>query len=113
METLTKEELCQKYGFDHVDSFSEGLARVIKDGLEFHIEPDGRPTYEEKFEFVGHFSEGLAQVMRRPYEQFHIKPNGREAYMERYDFVEPFSGGLAWVRRNGQWHQIGPDGTKV
>ena len=37
----------------------------------------------------------------------------KEQLLERYDAVGPFSEGLAWVRKDGQWFQIHPDGTRA
>jgi len=76
---LSRQELVQKY--DDVSSFSEGLARVVKDGKEFHIRPDGQPAYQEKYDYVSDFSEGLARVVKDG-KYFHIRPDGQPAYKD-------------------------------
>jgi len=76
MKTLTRKQLLERY--DHVGSFSEGLARARKDGQEFHIRPDGNPAYEQRYDYVDTFSEGLARV-RKDGQGFHIRPDGTRA----------------------------------
>jgi len=93
-------------------SFSEGLATVIKDGKWFHILHNGKPAYEERYDWVGSFSEGLARVSEDG-KEFHILHNGKPAYEERYDWVDSFSEGLAPVRKGEEYFHIRPDGTRV
>ncbi len=72
---LTNSALCAVYGYDAVDSFSEGLAWVRKGEEWFHIRPDGTPAYAERYDIVSSFSGGLARVQRGK-EEFHIRPDG-------------------------------------
>ena len=68
----------ETFGYDYVDPFYEGLARVRKGEECFHIRPDGQPAYQERYDYVDPFSEGLAWV-RKGKEWFHIRPDGSRA----------------------------------
>ena len=50
--------------FDWVGAFSEGLARVKKDGKYGFIDKSGKVVIEPQFDEVRAFSEGLAKVRR-------------------------------------------------
>ena len=50
--------------FDNVSAFSEGLAKVEKDGKWGFIDKNGKVVFEPQFDFVFDFSEGLAKVRR-------------------------------------------------
>lgn len=72
-EPKISRKLKTTYGF--VSHFYEGLAKVCKDGKEFHIHPDGQPAYENRFDYVGCFHEGKAWA-RNGDEYFRIDRNG-------------------------------------
>lgn len=59
-----------------------------KDGRWFHIRPDGSPSYEARFELVGHFPEGLAQAMNDG-QWFHIRHDGSRADCRRLRPQQP------------------------
>ena len=48
--------------FDDAGYFSEGLARVEKDGKWGFIDKSGKVVIEPQYDYVGDFSEGLAKV---------------------------------------------------
>ncbi|MBI2098321.1 MAG: WG repeat-containing protein [Candidatus Wildermuthbacteria bacterium] len=100
--------------YDFVDRFFEGLARVGKDGKQFHVRLDGTPAYEERYDCVSPFFsvEGLAWA-REAGQWFHIRRDGKPAYPERYDSVAPFFQGRALVKKGGTYFRITPDGKPV
>ena len=119
-EVSREESEAWKQHYDSVGGFNEGLARVEKGNEWFHIRPDGEPAYTERFDSVEvfheglaeDFSEGLAQA-RMGDECFHIRPDGEPTYTERYDSITAFHEGLAQVRKNGEFFNIRPDGSRV
>src|SRR3989338_8149526 len=109
----SRKNLLEKYGY--VGSFREGLAAVldgIGEGVHFHILPNGKPAYEERYECALDFYEGLA-VAKKDGKYFHILPNGKPAYEERYDRVGPFKKGRAWVKKGDECFFILPNGEKI
>ena len=94
------------YNYEDAVSFSEGLAWVRKNGKEFHITPDGKPAYEERYDWVGSFSNGVTRV-RKDKKEFHITPDGKPLYEERFDYVTMFSDkGYSLVIKNRKKERI-------
>lgn len=89
----------KRYWYEDAGSFSEGLAWVRKNGKEFHINPNGKPAYKERYDWVGSFSNGVTRA-RNNKKDFHIGTNGKPLYEERFDRVTMFKNGVAWVKIN-------------
>jgi hypothetical protein len=76
MRPKTREELSEM--FDYVGVFEKGLAPVRKGDECFHIHPDGKEAYSEKFDAVGDFNEeGFAWVQKGD-KVFQIGRDGKE-----------------------------------
>jgi len=111
-----RKELLKEY--DSVgDLFYEGLIQVCKNKKWFHILPNGKPAYEERYDWVGDFHEGLARAWKDN-EAFHICKDGKPAYKERYYWVGDFSlDGIAKVLvfppKDDKELYINKDGTRV
>jgi hypothetical protein len=67
-----------KFVYRYVGHFREGLAQVENDGEWFHIQHDGSPAYEARFDEVGHFRGGLAWAKKDGW-WFKIRPDGSRA----------------------------------
>lgn len=102
----------EKYRVREPDHFHKGPARAEIDGKWCHVDPKGKPIYEEKFENVGPFSEGLAAV-KKDGLWYHINMDGTPAYEQRYDYVGSFSDGLARAKKDGKYFFIRPNGKPV
>jgi len=76
MPAPTYEELLKSYV--SVGGFREGLALVVKDGKWFHIRPDGKPAYEQRFDQAGIFINGTAAVTLNG-RQLRIRHDGTPA----------------------------------
>lgn len=110
---MTRQEIKEKFGYDLVDLFYEGLARVKKGKDYFHVRSDGLPAYKKRYSSVGSFYQGLAWVCNDG-KYFHIRHNGTPAYKERYDDVGNFCEGVAWVKKeDSEVFFIRSDGTSV
>lgn len=98
--------------FDEVLPFHEpGLAPVRLGTAAFHVLPDGRAAYVERFSRTFGFYEGRAAVVH-PSGWFHVLPDGSAAYRERYAWVGNFQGGRCAVRTQaGEYFHIHPDGA--
>lgn len=73
---LSIRQIREKFGYDFVGLFSKnGLAQARKDGLWFHVERDGTPAYQVRFDWVGPFEDGYATA-RVAGTPFQIKPDG-------------------------------------
>ena len=103
-----------KTGYDRIfPPFNRGLAPARKDGVWFHVRPDGTRAYTESYDWVLPFNEGLAPV-KKDGVWFHIRPDGSRAYAESYSHVGEFRGGVAFVvDYDDKPFYIRPDGTRV
>ena len=90
--------------------FSEGLARVGRDGRVGFIGTDGEPAFAQTYALALPFSEGLAAV-RVDGLWGYVDAAGRVVVPPRFSQAGPFSGGLAAVEAGGRWGYIGPDGA--
>jgi hypothetical protein len=91
--------------YDRVHPFSEGLARVRKEGLWGYIDEDGRAVIEIQFDEAKDFSGGLAQVRLRA-KEYLIDYNGQD-FMETVQTTQ-FSGirGIMAIKVNNKWGLI-------
>lgn len=117
---MTPDEIITKYGYTSVDNFSQGLARTQKDGMWFHIHPDGTAAYEQRYDAVGNFTNSgtgyLAAVLKDGL-WCHIHPDGTVAYQERFEWVGTFhcvgTQYQAMAYNNGKSFYIRPNGTRI
>lgn len=109
----TDEQPAYPWTFAYVSRFQEGLSRVAENQSEcchYHIEPDGGPTYSQRYSHVGLFFEELAEAENET-GRFHIKPNGKPAYRKRFIDVGHFCGGLSQAEDETGCYHIWPDGS--
>ncbi len=62
--------------YDWVSGFSEGLAKVAKDGKWGFIDRTGQVVLDLEYDWAWNFSDGLAKV-QKDYEYFYINKNGK------------------------------------
>ena len=79
--------------FDYVEPFSEGFARVKKDGKYYFLDKNGKVVIEPQFD-ARDFSEGLAGVKKDGKWGF-IDKNGKVVIEPQFDNAGNFSEGLA------------------
>lgn len=99
--------------FDDVLEFQEpGLAAVARSGLAWHINADGTPAYQRRFERTFGFYENNAAVINSG-DWHHIRIDGTDAYHIRYDWCGNFQDQRCAVRtkEDKQYFHIRPDGT--
>ena len=117
--TQAHESVCQKYFawlnrhileiYDATDNFSEGLARVKKEGKCSFIDTTGKEVIPFIYDEVYAFSEGLARVRKNDKYGF-INTKGEEIVPCIYDWVYNFKGGFAEVKRDWKFLQIDTTG---
>ncbi len=98
--------------YDGADSFSEGLANVIKDGKEGFINKQGEVVIPLQYDGAYDFNEGLAGVYNDGKWGF-INKQGEVVIPCQYDFGIIFSEGLAKVAKNNQWGFINKQGEVI
>lgn len=96
----------------HGAFFSEMVTWASDDSGYYHIDPDGNPLYEERFEKTEAFHEGLAGVVVNG-QAFHITKNGLPAYGRRFDKVGFFHNGTAKAELGGEEFCINHQGERV
>jgi len=72
---LSPQEIKEKFGYDFVSEFSEGLACASQSGKWFHIWSNGKPAYKGRYEKVIPFSQGLARVYKNK-RWYYIRTDG-------------------------------------
>ena len=97
--------------FDHVYSFSEGLAAVEQNGKWGFINTKGEvvPCF---YNLPGDFSEGLARIRQNRKYGF-INTKGEVVVPCVYDDAWSFSEGLAKVEQDGKWSIINAKGEVI
>jgi len=109
--------------FDVARDFQEGMAAVKEKwsaGVDsaFHIYPDGRPAYKQRYGYVGDFRcrRAVAHLVDNngTVWWFHIGPDGHPAYSELYLLVSDYSEGFARVQdTDRKWRYIKADGEPI
>ena len=86
--------------FDEVLKFhAPGLAPVLRAGAAWHIHPDGRAAYAQRFRRTFGFYEGRAAVIDDN-GWHHVLASGEDAYPQRYDFCGNFQDERCTVREH-------------
>ena len=98
--------------FHSVEKFHEpGLAPVLDDSGAYHVTPDGRSAYAERYVRAFGFYEGRAAVHSHD-GWFHVLPDGRPLYGGRYAWCGNFQEGRCPVRLpNGGYFHVTEDGS--
>lgn len=100
--------------FHGVQKFHEpGLAPVHDTSGAYHINPDGRSAYPERYSQTFGFYEHRAAVSSGG-NWFHILPDGSPSYSERHAWCGNYREGRCAVRtHDGGYFHIGIDGNPV
>ncbi len=88
--------------YDGVAGFSDGLAKVAKDGKYGFIDKTGKVVVPLEYDDAEDFSSGLAKVKKDGKYGF-INTTGKMVVPLEYDYIGSFSDGLAKVGKGGQW----------
>ena len=98
--------------FGEVLKFREpGLAAVRCNGQAWHIQGDGEPAYNRRFDRTFGFYEGLAAAAA-PDGWRHVRPDGTDLYETRYVWCGNFQGGRCAVRESsGAYLHLAPEGV--
>ncbi len=85
------EGFMKKFGYESMafDETFDGIDWAKKDGKEFHIDENGKPLYEKRFDKVYEFQDGIALAIEGDYF-FYIKMDGSLASL-KYE-VKKFEG---------------------
>lgn len=96
--------------YDNANSFSEGLALVMKKVQYGFIDTTGNAVIPLQYDYTGDFSKGLAFVKRKDNWGF-IDKTRKEVIPLTYERVDKFSGGLAAAMLNGKYGYIDKTGN--
>ena len=87
-----------RFKYDHVENFSEGLAKILLNGEYGYIDMNGKEVIPLKYKNAGNFSEDLAWVRSSNNLKYgFIDKFGNEVILPKYDKAYNFSDGLAKV----------------
>ena len=101
--------------YDFVGRLSEGLHVVSLRSEWFHVTPDGKAAYPERYDYAGDFVNGRAAVRDKAGNCFHIRRKDfARAYAENYVRVDSLKHGRAWARTSdGREICINMDGIEI
>lgn len=113
-EKLTFEQIKDKFNYDKVFPFKEGIA-MVKNGSEmFHIQENGEPLYKEKYKLIRDFKNGVGQVSLDRSKLFLIDQNGEKITEEWFHDVKPFDEeGIAIAKKQGKKFHIDKQGRRL
>ena len=100
-------------GYDGVEDFSEGLARVELDGKYGFIDKTGQVVIDVKYNHMSSFHEGLAWIKKTNGKYGFVDQKFREIIECKYDITDHFSEGLAPVKYCGKWGFIDKTGNTI
>ena len=98
--------------YDEADDFSDGFARVSKDGKMGYIDQTGKVVIPLIYDAIDDFKDGLAKVKKRT-KYGYIDQTGKEVIPLIYDDVARFSEGLAVVKKDDKYGYIDRTGKEV
>lgn len=75
-----------------------GYAAVIAGPGWFHINPDGKPLYDQRYAFAGNFQQNIAVVCDAADTYFHIGLRGEPKYPQRWKYCGDYRDGYAVVQ---------------
>ncbi len=115
----------RKLDFESVESSSEGLAEVTRDGKKGYMNAAGDLVIPLRFDDTRHFKNGLAAVAKGPSRAERLKTaldaqnwncafvdrNGRIAFKNRFEGAKIFKEGLAPVLSGTKWGYIDHTGN--
>ena len=105
-------KLLKEKGYEAIEDFHEGLAKVKKDGKWGYINKEGREVIPCKYNSVEYFSEGLAMVWKDR-KWGYINKEGREVIPCKYDSASDFREGLVFVDKDNHTLIIDQSGQEI
>ena len=92
--------------YGNADDFSDGFARVSKDGKMGYIDQTGKVVIPFIYDRADEFSDGLAAVVKDD-KWGYIDRTGKEVIPLIYKDTKSFSEGLLAVEKNDKWGYVG------
>ena len=100
--------------FRQTFGFYQGLAAVITDDGWRHIDPSGKKTYPQRYDWCGNFQGGRCTVRETDGTYRHITRTGAPAYPQPWRYAGDFRDGIAVVQApDGRSTHIAVDGKLV
>jgi len=101
-----------KEEYDEIYEYVNGVAIVELDGKEFHIDKNGNPLYEERYDWVSEYDDII--LVNIDHKWFHMDNEGNPLYEERYDLISRFDDtDTALVQLGDKEFYIDLNGKKV
>ncbi|WP_165780146.1 WG repeat-containing protein [Leptospira hartskeerlii] len=98
--------------FTYADSYSDGLAKVFREGNWEYIDITGKTTFKSVFKNSGNFFQGLAWFEQNG-KFGYLDRNGKTQIPAEFNTAGNFSNSLAIARRDGQFGLIDIKGEFV
>ena len=95
----------EKIVITETDRFSQGPSRARISNKWCHVDREGKPIYEKRFDNVSSFSEGVAAVKHLKW-WFYIDEKGKAVNNNQFTYASTFKNGLARVKRDGKYFYI-------
>lgn len=100
--------------FDRTFGYYERRAAVVQGPDWWHILPDGRDLYTNRYHWVGNYQGGFCTVRDVDGAYSHIDTEGCPAYQARWSYAGDFKDDIAVVQSDSGFStHIRPDGNKL
>jgi hypothetical protein len=99
-------------GYDRIDPFKNGMAKVYKDKKIGFINIQGEEFIKCRYHYIGDFVNGLAKAMIHK-KYGYINLQDEEVVPIKFDFIGPFKNNLALVKLDEHFGLINWEGTVI
>ena len=100
-------------GFDNIDDFVNGIAKVELNKKRNFIDTNGNLLYKQWFDWIDNFNEDGTSLVSLNNKWNLIDINGNFLSQQWFDYIRDFKNGIAEVKLNHKWNLIDTNGKLV
>ena len=100
-------------GFDNIDDFVNGIAKVELNKKRNFIDTNGNLLYKQWFDWIDNFNEDGTSRVSLNNKWNLIDINGNFLSQQWFDYIRDFKNGIAEVKLNHKWNLIDTNGKLV
>ena len=100
-------------GFDNIDDFVNGIAKVELNKKRNFIDTNGNLLYKQWFDWIDNFNEDGTSRVSLNNKWNLIDINGNFLSQQWFDYIRDFKNGIAEVKLNHKWNLIDTNGNFI